>query len=81
MDNFYIKSKFDHKKKVRLGFSFLNLATHRGMLKDYSRDCLGIRYRINTLDQTWKWLHQTIALHDYLISITASQSDVINHNL
>ncbi|CAD6241185.1 GSCOCG00009207001-RA-CDS [Cotesia congregata] len=47
----------------------------RGMQKD-SRDCLGIRYRINTLDQTWKWLHQTIALHEYLISITASQSDV-----
>ncbi|XP_017754351.1 PREDICTED: uncharacterized protein LOC108546653 [Eufriesea mexicana] len=51
-----------------------NLSAHGGMQKD-CRDCLGLRYRINSLDQTWKWLHQTIALHDYLISITASQSD------
>ncbi|XP_014206957.1 uncharacterized protein LOC106638353 [Copidosoma floridanum] len=39
------------------------------------RDCLGIRYRINTLDHTWKWLHQTPSLHDYLISITASEAN------
>ncbi|OXU29308.1 hypothetical protein TSAR_006119 [Trichomalopsis sarcophagae] len=49
------------------------------MQKD-CRDCLGIRYRINTLDQTWKWLHQTIALHEYLISITASQSNFKCHS-
>lgn len=39
------------------------------------RDCLGIRYRINTLHQTWKWLHQTIALHEYLISLSAGDTD------
>ncbi|XP_055619574.1 uncharacterized protein LOC129764486 [Toxorhynchites rutilus septentrionalis] len=41
-----------------------------------SRDCVGIRYRINSLHQTWKWLHQTIALHEYLISMTVSETDV-----
>ncbi|XP_062535525.1 uncharacterized protein LOC134204740 [Armigeres subalbatus] len=42
-----------------------------------SRDCVGIRYRINSLHQTWKWLHQTIALHEYLISMTTSDTDAI----
>ncbi|XP_053676293.1 uncharacterized protein LOC128726501 [Anopheles nili] len=40
-----------------------------------SRDCVGIRYRINSLHQTWKWLHQTIALHEYLISISAADTN------
>ncbi|XP_026469072.1 uncharacterized protein LOC113372958 [Ctenocephalides felis] len=40
------------------------------------RDCLGIRYRTNSLHQTWKWLHQTIALHEYLISLVSSASDL-----
>ncbi|XP_055591608.1 uncharacterized protein LOC129743576 [Uranotaenia lowii] len=40
-----------------------------------SRDCVGIRYRINALHQTWKWLHQTIALHEYLISMSGSDTD------
>ncbi|XP_063548481.1 uncharacterized protein LOC134755802 [Cydia strobilella] len=39
------------------------------------RDCLGIRFRISTLHQTWKWLHQTIALHEYLIALSASAAD------
>ncbi|XP_060804985.1 uncharacterized protein LOC106140164 [Amyelois transitella] len=39
------------------------------------RDCLGIRFRINSLHQTWKWLHQTIALHEYLISLSAADTD------
>lgn len=43
-----------------------------------SRDCVGIRYRINSLHQTWKWLHQTIALHEFLISMSASDTD--NHS-
>ncbi|XP_055532103.1 uncharacterized protein LOC129722560 [Wyeomyia smithii] len=42
-----------------------------------SRDCVGIRYRINSLHQTWKWLHQTIALHEYLISMSNSEADLI----
>lgn len=47
----------------------------RGMPKKCSKDCLGLRLRISGLHQTWKWLHQTIALHNYLISVTASNSD------
>ncbi|CAB0044770.1 unnamed protein product [Trichogramma brassicae] len=43
------------------------------MQKD-CRDCLGIRYRINSLDKRWKWLHQTLALHKYL-TITANESN------
>ncbi|XP_045505096.1 uncharacterized protein LOC123701624 [Colias croceus] len=39
------------------------------------RDCLGIRFRINALHQTWKWLHQTIALHEYLISLSSADTD------
>lgn len=39
------------------------------------RDCVGIRYRINSLHQTWKWLHQTIALHEYLISMSAADTN------
>lgn len=42
-----------------------------------SRDCVGIRYRINSLHQTWKWLHQTIALHEFLISMSGSYTDAI----
>ncbi|XP_041781257.1 uncharacterized protein LOC121598446 [Anopheles merus] len=41
-----------------------------------SRDCVGIRYRINSLHQTWKWLHQTIALHEYLISMSAADTNI-----
>nr|CAH7714738.1 unnamed protein product [Callosobruchus chinensis]CAH7755620.1 unnamed protein product [Callosobruchus chinensis]CAI5867671.1 unnamed protein product [Callosobruchus analis] len=37
-----------------------------------TKDCLGLRVRLNLLHHTWKWLHQTITLHDYLISLTAS---------
>ncbi|KAJ4430120.1 hypothetical protein ANN_22330 [Periplaneta americana] len=47
---------------------------HGGMRKD-CRDCLGIRYRICTLHQTWKWLHQTQDLHDHLVSLEASDTD------
>ncbi|GBP11068.1 hypothetical protein EVAR_79739_1 [Eumeta japonica] len=54
-------------------FAF-NLHTREGMPSD-CRDCLGIRYRINILHQTWKWLHQTIALHEYLISLSAADTD------
>ncbi|XP_026319410.1 uncharacterized protein LOC113229934 [Hyposmocoma kahamanoa] len=50
------------------------LYPRRGMPSD-CRDCLGIRYRINSLHQTWKWLHQTIALHEYLISLSAADTD------
>ncbi|XP_021192437.3 uncharacterized protein LOC110377758, partial [Helicoverpa armigera] len=50
------------------------LHSRRGMPSD-CRDCLGIRYRINTLHQTWKWLHQTIALHEYLISLSSADTD------
>lgn len=60
---------------VRVNLTRFKLSARGGMQKD-CRDCLGIRYRINSLDQTWKWLHQTIALHDYLISITTSQTNV-----
>ncbi|XP_058055142.1 uncharacterized protein LOC131206566 [Anopheles bellator] len=45
-----------------------------------SRDCVGIRYRINSLHQTWKWLHQTIALHEYLISMSAEDTNAIEHH-
>ncbi|KAH8336920.1 uncharacterized protein [Drosophila kikkawai] len=33
-----------------------------------NKDCLGLRKRVCGLHQTWKWLHQTPALHEYLIS-------------
>jgi hypothetical protein len=55
---------------------FANLKAHRGMRTD-CRDCLEIRYRICTLHQTWKWLHQTQDLHDHLISLEASDTDVV----
>ncbi|XP_037897566.1 uncharacterized protein LOC119642495 [Glossina fuscipes] len=42
-----------------------------------SKDCLGLRLRVCTLHQTWKWLHQTEALHEYLISVNAA--DTANH--
>ncbi|XP_055908994.1 uncharacterized protein LOC129943513 [Eupeodes corollae] len=42
--------------------------------KNISKDCLGLRLRVNGLHQTWKWLHQTIALHEYLISVTSADS-------
>ena len=48
------------------------------MPKDCSKDCLGIRYRINSLHQTWKWLHQTIELHEYLISLMSDHTDNLN---
>lgn len=44
------------------------------MSKNYSKDCLGLRLRITALHQTWKWLHQTAALHEYLISVTTASS-------
>ncbi|XP_069965304.1 uncharacterized protein [Bactrocera oleae] len=44
------------------------------MNENYSKDCLGLCLRISVLHQTWKWLHQTIALHEYLISVTAASS-------
>ncbi|XP_017466126.1 PREDICTED: uncharacterized protein LOC108359025 [Rhagoletis zephyria] len=44
------------------------------MNKNCSKDSLGLRLRITALHQTWKWLHQTIALHEYLISVTAVNS-------
>lgn len=46
-----------------------------GMPNKCSKDCLGIRYRTNSLHQTWKWLHQTIELHEYLISMSSADSD------
>ncbi|XP_037917220.1 uncharacterized protein LOC119655409 [Hermetia illucens] len=46
-----------------------------GMTRRCSKDCLGLRLRVNGLHQTWKWLHQTIALHEYLISMSAANSD------
>ncbi|XP_055693568.1 uncharacterized protein LOC129795996 [Lutzomyia longipalpis] len=45
------------------------------MPKNCSKDCLGIRYRINGLHQGFKWLHQTIELHEYLISMTSEFTD------
>lgn len=39
-------------------------------------DCLGLRYRIISLSQTFKWLHQTPALHTYLTSLSAADTDV-----
>jgi len=35
------------------------------MNKNWSKDSLGLR--LLGLHQTWKWLHQTIELHEYLI--------------
>ena len=55
---------------------FANLKAYGGMRKD-CRDCLGIRYRICTLHQTWKWLHQTQDLHDHLVALEASHIDEI----
>ncbi|XP_014250461.1 uncharacterized protein LOC106667190 [Cimex lectularius] len=34
-------------------------------------DCLALRHRTCTLHQTWKWLHQTIDLHNYMISVSS----------
>ncbi|XP_018569279.1 uncharacterized protein LOC108909426 [Anoplophora glabripennis] len=40
-----------------------------------TKDCLELRVRLNSLHQTWKWLHQTITLHDFLISLTSSSKN------
>jgi len=42
--------------------------------KGMSKDCLGLRLRVSGLHQTWKWLHQTIAVHEYLISVISTDS-------
>ncbi|KAJ8945599.1 hypothetical protein NQ314_009124 [Rhamnusium bicolor] len=55
-------------------FCFFNLAAKGGMLRS-TKDCLGLRVRLNSLHQTWKWLHQTITLHDFLISLTSSSKN------
>lgn len=47
-----------------------------GMNKNWSVDSLGLRLRVSGLHQTWKWLHQTIALHEYLISVTSTDTAV-----
>ncbi|EDW48095.1 GM21671 [Drosophila sechellia] len=36
-----------------------------------NKDCLGLRKRVCGLHQTWKWLHQTPDLHEYLISASS----------
>ncbi|EDW31976.1 GL11407 [Drosophila persimilis] len=36
-----------------------------------NKDCLGLRKRVCGLHQTFKWLHQTPALHEYLISASS----------
>jgi len=46
-----------------------------GMFKNYSKDSLGLRLRVCGLHQTWKWLHQTIAHHNYLISVSTTQTN------
>lgn len=46
-----------------------------------NHDCLGIRYRIHSLYQTWKWLHQTIELHEYLISMSSADTANFNNNM
>lgn len=46
-----------------------------------SKDCLGIRSRTNGLHQTWKWLHQTIALHEYLTSKSSADKDIVVHTI
>lgn len=46
------------------------------MPRNCSKDCLGIRYRINCLHQTFKWLHQTQALHEYLTSLSSADTNV-----
>ncbi|XP_060537426.1 uncharacterized protein LOC132708829 [Cylas formicarius] len=46
-----------------------------------TKDCLGLRVRyLNSLHQTWKWLHQTITLHEYLISLTSSSKNACKTN-
>lgn len=37
-----------------------------------ARDCVIISSRVCNLHQTWKWLHQTITLHDFLIKATST---------
>lgn len=39
------------------------------------QDCLCLRLRCNSLHQTFKWLHQTPALHAYLTSLSAADTD------
>lgn len=49
--------------------------SYKGMRnKDSGKDCLGLRRRICGLHQTWKWLHQTIELHEYLTSMTSADT-------
>ncbi|XP_014270940.1 uncharacterized protein [Halyomorpha halys] len=34
-------------------------------------DCVALRFRTCNLHHTWKWLHQTISLHNYMISLAS----------
>ncbi|XP_046383090.1 uncharacterized protein LOC124153777 [Ischnura elegans] len=47
------------------------------MRMDCPRDCVNLRFRISQLHQTWKWLHQTITVHDFLVSLASSQKNNI----
>lgn len=62
---------------IKVIFIF-NLAAQEGMLRT-TKDCLGLRVRINSLHQTWKWLHQTIALHDFLTALTSASKNMFQH--
>lgn len=51
----------------------------KGMNKNWSKDSLGLCLRVSGLHQTWKWLHQTAALHEYLISVTATDTAALKN--
>ncbi|KAF6211287.1 hypothetical protein GE061_014404 [Apolygus lucorum] len=50
-------------------FAFI-LEGPQGM-REYCGDCLALRHRTCSLHQTWKWLHQTIDIHNHMISLAS----------
>lgn len=68
------------KQRKTISNSFLGLRVNKAMLKRNNNDCVGLRCRMNNLHQTWKWLHQTIELHEYLISMTSPDTQFTKYH-
>ncbi|KAL1465264.1 hypothetical protein WDU94_004847 [Cyamophila willieti] len=51
---------------------FISSSCRTKVMINCARDCVIISARVCNLHQTWKWLHQTITLHDFLIKATST---------
>ncbi|XP_022192115.1 uncharacterized protein LOC111050155 [Nilaparvata lugens] len=46
------------------------------MLTTCVEDCISLRSRTGALHHTCKWIHQTIALHNHMISLASIASQL-----